>query len=102
MQILHGPLVAVGRNDLRDGRLSAIGQQQSLAVFLQATASACMSGLSPDGRLDGAARQTEGTYQRSFVSDSDRPKSVYRPAKSNVRFRVVCADDGNPDFADPP
>jgi hypothetical protein len=43
-----------------------------LEVFLQATASGYIGGLSLDGRLDGAARQTEGTHRRSLVSDSDR------------------------------
>ena len=34
-----------------------------------------VSGLSPDGRLDGTARQTGGTHQRSFVSACNRPKA---------------------------
>ena len=52
-------------------------------MYLQATALVCMSGLSPDGKLDGAALQTEGTPQRFFVSVSDRPISTVRNASIN-------------------
>ena len=52
-------------------RMTGNGHQQSLGVFLQATAFGCISSLSPDGRLDGAARQPECTHQRSFVSACD-------------------------------
>jgi len=45
-----------------EGRMAAIGQQQSLEVFLLATASGYRSGLSLYGRLHGAVRQTEGTH----------------------------------------
>ena len=67
-------------------RQSQIGQQQSLEVFLQATASGCMSGLSLNGRLDGAARYTEGPLQQSFVSASDRPIAAVRFSMANVCY----------------
>lgn len=55
-------------------------------MFPQGTASGGMSGLSPDGRLDGAARYTEGTHQQSFVSASARPRAATqeRPALAQL------------------
>ena len=40
-----------------EDRRAAIGQKQSLEVVLQDTASGCMSGLSPDSRLDEATHK---------------------------------------------
>lgn len=75
-------------------RSGAVGQQQSLEVFLQATASGCMSGLSLNGRLDGAARYTEGTLQQSFVSASDRPMVVIGASAANACFATLAAAHG--------
>lgn len=47
-----------------------------MAVFLQATASGCISGLSPDGSFGGAVRHTEGTLQQSFLSAKYRFKGI--------------------------
>lgn len=57
-------------------------------MFPQGTASGYMSGLSPDGRLDGAARYTEDTHQRSFVSASDRPITVIQQLINPV-YRAI-------------
>lgn len=52
---------------------TALGQEQTLGDFQQATAFGCISGLSPVGRLDAAVRQTRGTHQRSFASVRNDP-----------------------------
>lgn len=100
------------RDVLNEGLCSELRGQRHLFWFLRSSAvqGLCVisrppqaverrlqavSGLSPDGRLDGTAPQTGGTHQRSFVSACNRPVAEVQHIPVVVGFaEVAAAHDG--------